>query len=362
MEWLLSVSCSGFLLNNYPPYTMLQTILIFLVLAAAQLLVAVLPAKAENTTTIQIIHNSPDTSLTAIDLYLNDELIRSGFSFRDATPFFSIASDTQHKFQIARSPSVSSNESLRTFFFIAEKDNNAAILLQGVIDTLRYAPNPDGKSIALTLLTLDNISLQNNSNSEIPVRIASGCTDLEEVNLVAKDIAPLLQGMTFGSATPTDITFPTVSYNFLLLNPKNQDSILEFPVNLTGMNGQSMILFFSGFNAPEKNCNGKRLGVFGVKKDGTVVNFQEITSVIETKSLHSKFSFRLLGATLEIESSFPPNDETITIYDCLGRDIYSSKLWEQRTSVSLMNFAAGMYFVVIKGRAAEVGFFRCIIE
>ncbi len=340
---------------------MQQLSLIVLTLAAVHCFVTASSIRAENTTNIQIIHNSPDTSLHTIDLYLNDVLIRSGFSFRDATPFFTIISDTQHKFQIARSPSSSSNESLRTFFFMAEKGNNTAILLQGVDDTLRYAPNPNGKSIALTLLPLGNISLQIKSNSEIPIRIASGCTDLEEVNLVAKDIAPLLPSMTFGAATPQDITMPTVSYDFLLLNPNNLNIVREFPVNLTGMGMQSMILFFSGFNAPGKNCNGKGLGVFGAKQDGSVIDFQEITSVVETKTA-SKFSIRMYEATLEIESNSHSNGESVAIYDYLGRNQYSSKLWERQTTIPLMNFAAGIYFVVIRGSGQEIGFYRCIIE
>jgi hypothetical protein len=307
----------------------------------------------ENKATVQIIHNSPDTSLHTIDLYLNNNLLISNLHFREATKYFSTISNTSLKLQIARSPSTSAAESFRTLYCTVEKDKNAAILMQGVDDTLSYSPNPNGKSIELSLLVLENINLQPIANNESSIRIANGCTDVANSNLVAKDVAPLLADMTFGTSSPKEILMPAIFYDFLLLEPNTQEIIRSFPANLTDLGGQSVVLFFSGFHNPKQNCNGKQLGLFGAKKDGTIIDFQSSTSITSSEIFSSKYMFHQTTRQFTIASEFPQN-ESITIYNYSGQEVYSSLLDHQQVEISLGNFSHGIYFVSIKKNDSTV--------
>ena len=309
---------------------------------------------------IQIIHNSADTSLRLLDLYLNGEKIVSGFSFREATSFFSIKSDTLLQLDIARSPSKSSSDKIKTFPFEIEKGKNAVLLLQGIYDTLVYQPNPNGKSIVLSLDILDNITLIPTNSNEIPTRIINGCTNLVETNLTAKDIAPLLINMTFRSSTPTDIIMPASEYHLLLLEAQTQHLVKEFTVNLSAFSGEQLVLFFSGFENVQNNQNGKKLGLFGAKSNGTIINFQNTSSVNETNDSQHKSSF--IVSNLELNTNvFKPNWEEIQIYDLLGSQQLLFVNNFSNSNLNLNNFLPGVYVVFVKYKHAKHKDYRLLL-
>ncbi|MBI3257951.1 MAG: DUF4397 domain-containing protein [Ignavibacteriae bacterium] len=339
---------------------MLRYFFIFFFFSSAQCSFTVVRSYAEEKARIQIIHNSPDTSLNKIDLYLNDNKILSGLSFREATPFFTVESDSVLKLQIARSPSNSVAETLRTFSIHVESGKSSSILLQGVEDTIHYEPNPSGKSIALSALVLENIKQTYEGKSEIPVRIANGCTDMPEVNLVAKDVAPLLSNMTFGSITPLDIVMPTTNYNFLLLTPSNQIILREIPVNLTGLGEQSIVVFFSGFYNSTNNNNGQNLGIFGARPNGTIIDFQKITSFTESKECESNYTFLKTSSSISIGSN-NPFGEDICMFDSMGRLVNSTKHNDEQTFISMVNIGKGIYFIVVNARKPEQEIYPMII-
>ncbi len=334
---------------------------IILFIVAVHSVVSAYPILAENNAGIQIIHNSPDTSLRTIDLYLNGTKILSGLSFREATPFFTVASDTVLSLQIARSPSNSASDTLCSFPVYIEGGKSTSIVLQGVEDTLHYKPNPSGKSIALSIVTLENIQQTYGATNEIPVRIVNGCTDMPEVNLVAKDVAPLLSNMTFGSSTPLDIVMPTVSYDFLLLASSNQSIIKEFPVYLKGQEGHTVVIFFSGFYDSFSNNNGQEVGVFGALPNGSVIDFQKITSVSESKVIQSTYKFTSISSFISVESS-NPFGEVICLYDCNGRQVSSALHNEGQTFISTGNIGTGLYFIVVNGGKTNQVLYQVIVN
>ena len=319
------------------------------------------PISMESNSNIQVIHNSADTTLRKIDLYLNGTKILSGLSFREATPFFTVPSDSILALQIARSPSSSALDTLRSFPVYVEGGKSTSIVLQGVVDTLLYKQNPSGKSIGLTIVSLENIQQTYSATNEIPVRIVNGCTDMPEVNLVAKDVAPLLSNMTFGSSTPLDIVMPTASYDFLLLASGNQSILKEFPVNLKGQEGHTAVIFFSGFYEPFSNNNGQKLGLFGALPNGSIIDFQKITPVNESKALQSNYRFTKIGSIITVESSNSLGEE-ICLYDCNGRLVKSTKHNSSQTFISTENIATGLYFLVVNYGTTNRALHQMIVD
>ncbi|MBK9248167.1 MAG: DUF4397 domain-containing protein [Ignavibacteria bacterium] len=265
---------------------------------------------------IQIIHNSADTSLGLIDLYVNGEKILGKMKFRTATPFFPMSSDSAFHIAVTRAESV---DTLLSMNYLPEEGIATSFLLHGVVDTTIYLPNPDGKSIRLNWTILENISTKPLPNDEIAVKIADGCTDLATTDLIARDVAPLLPSMGFGGATPTAIIMPPTMYEFLLLAPVTREIVKSFGVDLSVFGGRAIVVFFSGFAEPNVNTGGKPLGIYAAFHDGTVVNVEIPLSVQEYENNN------LVSITRDSETWMIDNvrgNYSAEIYSFLGEKLH----------------------------------------
>lgn len=358
MEWMRSENCFVYQPNKL--FNRMHNFLFCLIISISVHSVMnasiILKQKDAN---IQIIHNSADTSLRLIDIYLNDKILISSLSFRKATSFFSTSSDTLLKLDLARSPSNSSNETIFSSSFIIEKGKNAVLLIQGVYDTINYQPNPNGKSISLSVDILENINFSAKLN-EISIRIINGCTDLKETNLIAKDVAPLLISMRLRSSIPKEIMMPATEYDFILVEPASQTIFKEYKVNLTEFGGQSMVLFFSGFENQQKNQNGKSLGIYGAKSDGTIIDFQNLTLITETELINSESSI----INITKGESIPLNLDWkySTVYDLLGNQIKTFQNNLTDSKISFCNIQAGIYLLAINNTNSQVKLYKVLVS
>ncbi len=286
---------------------MLKVILLFLL--------CTLQATASDPALYQVIHNSADTSLQFVDVYLNGSKILSKMPFRTATPFVPVASDATFRLAVTR---VDAKDTLVALTYRPEPGIATTFLLQGVADTAGYAPNPDGKSIRLGWGILENITMKSLPKDEVAVKISDGCTDLAMADLIARDVAPLLPSMGYGGATPTTIIMPPQQYEFLLLEPMTHVLVRSLQANLTTLGGQPAVVFFSGFANPLTNAGGAPLGLYAAMLDGTVVNIGIPTTVEE---MAEKVGIRVYVRHGEWIVECNDGEYEVRVYSLLGEEM-----------------------------------------
>jgi hypothetical protein len=299
----------GSSLNPQLHIIMLKVILLFLL--------CTLQAVASDPALYQVIHNSADTSLQYVDVYLNGEKILGKMPFRTATPFVPVASDASFRLAITRANAM---DTLLALTYRPEPGIATTFLLQGMADTARYAPNPEGKSIRLGWGILENITMKSLPKDEVAVKISDGCTDLAMTDLIARDVAPLLPSMGYGGATPTTITMPPQQYEFLLLEPMTRVLVRSLQANLSSMGGRPVVVFFSGFANPLANAGGAPLGLYAAMLDGTVVNIG-IPSTVE--EMAEEVGIRVYARHGEWIVECNDGEYDVRVYSLLGEEVTS---------------------------------------
>ncbi|MFN8359134.1 MAG: hypothetical protein U0264_04395 [Candidatus Kapaibacterium sp.] len=272
-----------------------------------------IPASAGEPGLIQVIHNSADTTLRQIDVYLNGEKILGKMAFRTATPFVPVASD--HAFQLAVTRS-GDTDTLLTMNYRPEPGIATAFVLHGVADTAHFQPNPDGKSIRLQWTLIENITTKQLPTDEVAVKITDGCIDLAATNLIAKDVAPLLPNLGYGGATPSTIIMPPTTYEFLLLDPQSNAIVRSFTTDITAFAGNAVVLFISGF-AGSSHSSATQLGIYAALRDGSVVNAGVMTSVHEQEGSMAAMTYRFSNGEWHIDG-LPPQC-AVDVFSLLGQ-------------------------------------------
>ncbi len=308
------------------------------VVTAALFFALRIPASAGEPGLIQVIHNSADTTLRQVDVYLNGEKILGKMTFRTATPFVPVASD--HAFQLAVTRS-EDTDTLLTMNYRPEPGIATAFVLHGVADTAHFQPNPDGKSIRLQWTILENITTKQLPQDEVAVKITDGCTDLAMANLIAKDVAPLLPNLGYGGATPTTIIMPPTTYEFLLLDPQSNAIVRSFTTNITAFAGKSVVLFISGFAGSSQTST--HLGIYAALHDGSVFNAGVVTSVREA-DVSSAITCQLVHGEWLIDGC--REQCTAEVYSLLGERLQSST--QRKDGVIRCTPERGMTVLIIK--------------
>ncbi|MAT39974.1 MAG: hypothetical protein CL946_10265 [Ectothiorhodospiraceae bacterium] len=225
------------------------------------------------TSYVQFVHNSPDPALAKVDVYLGDELIIDDLQFRKATKYIDVPAEEDITISIAPSDSKSSADAVQTFDYNLIDEMNYTALLNGVLDDSGYKPDPDGKSILLSLEMFAGARTTGTEDNKVDVTLLHGSPDEGGVDVVIREgssiFANVLYNETSGylSIDPERYIVDVVTYN------NSSDVHESFIMGFLNMGGDAMTIFSSGFREPADNQNGPELGLYGVFPDGRVFKF-----------------------------------------------------------------------------------------
>ncbi len=107
---------------------------------------------AVQTARLQVIHNAAEVAADPVDIYLNGTLLLDDFGFRAATPFIDAPAGVTLNIGVAPGNSTSVDDTLANFQATLENGETYVVMANGVLDPGSYAPNPDGRSTAFTLV------------------------------------------------------------------------------------------------------------------------------------------------------------------------------------------------------------------
>jgi hypothetical protein len=228
------------------------------------------------TARLQVIHNAADPAADSVDIYLGSTKLLDNFKFRAATPFVDAPAGSEIVVGVAPASSASVNDTLVGFRLTLTPGEKYVAIANGVLNTGSFAPNPDGRSTAFTIL-IKTMAQEKGSGGNVEFAALHGATDAPTVDIVARGVATLVNNAAYRDITPY-IAVPPASYLLDVKDSSGTVLVATFAADLSGLANGAAVVFASGFLTPSANQNGKAFGLFAALPNGTVVPLPAVTT------------------------------------------------------------------------------------
>jgi hypothetical protein len=214
----------------------------------------------------QILHNSADTSIDSVDVYINKLPIFKSLAFRNATPEFLFNAHSVSYIDIAHKNSTSASQAFWTDSFNFPRDTFFVATISGLLNPSGYATNPQGISTAFQVLLKTPAEFTASAQSDFDFFMINGVTDAPPLNLVPTDGPLLLSNVEYAEQT-NYVSLPSEFYTMNVQDTSGNTLVSGF-ANFLSFPGQSGVLLTSGFYTPANNNNGPAMGLYMVPITG----------------------------------------------------------------------------------------------
>lgn len=232
---------------------------------------------------LQAVHNAADPMLAIIDIYIS--VFGSPFDkvedvpFRAATPFIDVPiPNLPIDVGIAPGNSTSINDTLRNFRVVVPAGVTYIGLIQGVVNTAQFAPNPDGLDISLNPVINQNGRETSNNPGEVDFFFVHGVTDAPTLDVSIRNGANLVNDAAYGDFTGYISLGPSI-HEIDITDAAGTTILYSFAFDLSGFTDSAVTVFASGFVDPSANQNGEPFGLFAATPGGNVIQFSTITDI-----------------------------------------------------------------------------------
>lgn len=218
---------------------------------------------------VQIIHNSPDTALTELDIYLNDLLIADNIPFRSATTFLEIP-DTANNTNTILKICPENSENAINFYYQTVIPPTAGNYLAVISGTFFQAPYSPQQFFRIDFMSDARITGSSPNNADIVIYHGSDDSptiDIGEVGLNFPDI--WVNDISYGEFS----TYRTLDDSIYRIGLYDEESII-LAISYAGYfkgpehDGKAYTLIASGFQLPELNAFGPLFSMFIVGQEG----------------------------------------------------------------------------------------------
>lgn len=259
------------------------------------------------TAELQVIHNSSDPAANTVDVYVNGTLALNDFTFRSATPFITLPAGLLLNIGVAPGNSMSVNDTIKNFPVTLMAGERYIAVANGVLNPAGFSANPDGAATAFTLFLQDQIRATA-IGTDVDFRALHGASDAPTVDVIARNVATLVNDAPYGAITPY-ITVPPASYILDVTPAAGSPIVASFTADLSTLGGGSAVVFASGFLNPSANQNGPAFGLFAALANGTVVAFPSV-SVARLQVIHNAADPAAATVDVYVNGTLALNDFT----------------------------------------------------
>ena len=236
------------------------------------------------TARLQVIHNAADPAAASVDVYVNGNLTLDNFAFRTATPYIDVPASVQLSIGVAPGNSTSVNDTLKNFNVTLANGNKYVAIANGVLNPTSFASNPNAVSTAFTLFLQDQMR-ETATSSNVDFRSVHGASDAPTVDIIARDVATLVNDAPYGAITNYS-SVPPANYILDVTPAAGSPIVASFQADLSTLGGGSAVVFASGFLTPSVNQNGPAFGLYAALANGTVVALPP-TSLARLQVIHN---------------------------------------------------------------------------
>jgi hypothetical protein len=219
-----------------------------------------------NMSKVQIIHNSPDAALSAIDIWLDDSLAFSNVNFRTATPFIDLLSnlDVDISFQTQGALDTTNALFKNTYNFNANQDY--VLVANGIVSVTGYNPN-----IPFSVDVYANARIDALDTAKIDVLFHHGSTDAPNVNVALQGLStfPFVSNAAYTNFQGYS-DFANSDFIFELIETSSGNILANYEANFLslGLQSKAITVLASGFTNPANNSNGADFGLWAALPTG----------------------------------------------------------------------------------------------
>ena len=238
------------------------------------------------TTRLQLIHNSADSELDSLDIYLNENLWVDNLGFRNATTFLELPSpsgSTPNKLYVCRKNSTDTTNFLYRADSIPSGEAVVGVI-SGVVNVVNYSPaklftiyfNPEARLSAEAANQRD-VCFFHGSDDSPTIDVA------EVTNIFPLIWADNLSYGAFSSYTSRDSGI----YRIGLLDEETVILALSYAgfFHTPETEGKAYTLLLSGFQIPESNSNGPLVSLFMADSVGGELQELLPASILDSLSI-----------------------------------------------------------------------------
>lgn len=238
------------------------------------------------TTKLQLIHNSADSELDSLDIYLNETLFIDNLGFRNATTFLDVPEPTgatPNKLYVCRKNSIDTTNYLYRADSIPDGENVIGVI-SGVVNVGNYFParlftiyfNPEAR-LSADQANQRDLCFFHGSDDSPTIDVA------EVTNIFPLIWADNLSYGAFSSYTSRDSGI----YRIGLLDEETVILALSYAgfFHTPETEGKAYTLLLSGFQIPESNSSGPLVSLFMTDSAGGELQELLPASILDSLSI-----------------------------------------------------------------------------
>lgn len=237
-------------------------------------------------TRLQLIHNSADSELDSLDVYLNETLFIDNLGFRNATTFLDVpepTGTTPHKLYVCRKNSVDTTNYLYRADSIPAGENVVGVI-SGVVNVGNYFP-----ARLFTIYFNPQARLSAEQANQRDLCFFHGSDDSPTIDVAeVTNIFPIIwaDDLSYGSFS-TYTSRDSGIYRIGLLDEETVILALSYAgfFHTPETEGKAYTLILSGFQIPESNSNGPLVSLFMTDSAGGELQELLPASILDSLSI-----------------------------------------------------------------------------
>ena len=218
---------------------------------------------------LQVIHNSPSP---IVDIYAGDDLLLDDFAYRTATPFIFVPAGVEINLGVALDNSTSSADALVNIPVTFENGETYVAIANGIVGD---ATTPFALEVNATAREASTVA------GEVQLSVFHGSPDAPAVDVDARAIGTLIEGLAFGDFTADYLSVPAGLYYLDVRAAGDPNIVATFAADVSGLGGGAATVFASGLLG-----NTPAFGLFAALADGTVIELPA-TEVARLQVIHN---------------------------------------------------------------------------
>ncbi len=225
-----------------------------------------LPLLGNPTARVQIIHNCADLAASAVDVYLNGDLLIDDFVFRNATPFIDAPATIDFTVEIAPANSTSSGDAIYSQSFNLTAGGTYIVVASGIVSGSGYNPLQP-----FALLAYDQGEEAAATAGNTDVLVLHGATDAPTVDVFESGVLGVtaVEDASYGDFSGY-LALPTDDYTVQVRTADNASIVATYaaPLQTLGLADAAITVLASGFLNPAQNSDGPAFGLWAALAGG----------------------------------------------------------------------------------------------
>jgi hypothetical protein len=283
---------------------------------------------------VQLIHNSPDPSLSSVDVYLNGSKILSGVSFRTSSPFLDLPANEDVIIALAPANSSNVSEAFFTETYSLTENVKYLFVASGVNSTVGFNTSVNA-SIDFDIQVFEGAREQSLAIAGITdILFFHGAPDIPNIDVEETSIpvGTIVSNLMYDSFTNyLQIATGNYTLNIAENTSGNDLNTYDIPLLDLGLQNKAITILTSGFLNTSNNNNGQAYGLWiSLPEGGTLI---ELPFEGNCVTFQTPYSENFSGSNWTAGTGFLTFNDAID--DCWERDPLNGSgefLWATATT------------------------------